>query len=90
MTGLANTDHRAGLAAGAQQAVTGEDRLVSLVRRRGYPHATAADDLLELGFTSLDLLQLGAEIEQEFGVAVDIAIVLTAPTIGELNKQLLE
>ncbi|MEU7932328.1 acyl carrier protein [Micromonospora echinofusca] len=58
--------------------------LVALVRARGFPQADGDDDLLALGLTSLDLLQLGADIEKEFGVPVDLGVLLAAPSIDSL------
>ncbi|MEV6930155.1 acyl carrier protein [Dactylosporangium sp. NPDC051485] len=64
------------------------ERLVRLVRDKGFAQATADDDVLTLGLTSLQILQVNDDIEREFGVTLDIATLLSAPTIGELGKHL--
>jgi len=68
---------------------TGVERLLELVRARGVEGATADDDLMALGLTSLQLLQLDADIEREFSIAVDPEVMLTTRTVGELAKRLL-
>lgn len=68
--------------------VTGDGRLVQLVRSLGFAQATADDDLLEFGLTSLQILQLSSDIEREYGVPVDLAALLDAPTLGALDQQL--
>jgi acyl carrier protein len=64
------------------------ERLVRLVRDKGFAQATVDDDVLALGLTSLQILQLSDDIEREFGVTLDLATLLSAPTIGELGKHL--
>jgi aryl carrier-like protein len=63
-------------------------RLVRLLHRLGFGHAAAEDDLLGLGLSSLKIVQLSADIEREFGKPVDLATLLAAPTLGELEEQL--
>jgi acyl carrier protein len=67
----------------------GCDRLLGLVHAQGHENATKDDDLLALGFTSLQILRLITDIEREFGISVDLGVVLNAPTIGDLAEQLL-
>lgn len=64
-------------------------RLVKLLRDLGVGHPTADDDLLALGLSSQKILQLSAAIEREFGMPVDLATLLAAPTLGELEEQLI-
>jgi acyl carrier protein len=63
-------------------------RLLRLLGALGYPDATAADDLLALGLTSLQLMQFDADIEREFAVTVDPAFLLGGSTIGDLAGHL--
>jgi aryl carrier-like protein len=66
------------------------ERLVWLVRAKGFEQATADDDLLDLGLTSLQILQLSEDIEHELGIPVDLETLLAAPTIGELGRRLMD
>jgi Phosphopantetheine attachment site len=59
------------------------ERLLRLLARLGYPGASAEDELLGLGLTSLELIQLDADIEREFAVPADPELMLSA-TIAEL------
>lgn len=63
-------------------------QLLRLLAALGYPGATPQDDLLALGLTSLELLQLDADIERQFAVPVSPELMLSAATIGELADRL--
>lgn len=62
--------------------------LVQLVRNLGYEHATAGDDLLGLGLSSLEILLISADIERESGMPVPLEVLLAAETLSELAEQL--
>lgn len=62
--------------------------LVQLVRNLGYDQATAGDDLLGLGLSSLEILLISADIERESGTPVDLEVLLAAETLSGLAEQL--
>lgn len=66
---------------------TGTGKVMLLLRSRGFD-PSAEDDLLGLGLTSLQILQLAADLKHEVGVDVDVSVLLGAPTIGALEHQL--
>jgi aryl carrier-like protein len=71
-----------------EQGGYGSGRLVKILRNLGLGYTTADDDLLGLGLSSLKILQFGADVEREFGMPVDLAMLLAASTLGELEEQL--
>jgi acyl carrier protein len=71
-----------------EQPASDRGRLVKILHNLGFRHVTADDDLLELGLSSAKIVQLSVDIEGEFGVPVDLATLLAAPTLGELEAQL--
>jgi aryl carrier-like protein len=71
-----------------EQRSNDRGRLVRILRNLGFGQASADDDLLGLGLSSLKILQFSADIEREFGTPVELAMLLAAPTLGELEEQL--
>jgi aryl carrier-like protein len=71
-----------------EQRSNDRGRLVKLLHNLGFGHAAADDDLLALGLSSLKIVQFSADIEREYGIPVDLAMLLAAPTLGELEEQL--
>ncbi|GLK99169.1 acyl carrier protein [Dactylosporangium matsuzakiense] len=65
----------------------GTGKVVQLLQSRGFD-PSAEDDLLDLGLTSMQILQLADDLQHEIGVDVDVSVLLAAPTIGALEEQL--